>query len=162
MTTGDSNPLPHPVTYNLDPLRDGPHALATHDTPPILKAKLRAVEIAQENARHHILIHQADDVFNTPHHPNPIPATGPIAAATFDLQCEAIPDPVIADVRLPHTLRVSHQAALSFILAWLQKRQLAKLANLTLLILSAILTPVVDDSDDSDDTDPDHITHFAA
>src|SRR5205814_2208031 len=90
----------------LDPLRTlGPDALDTQALPGILKITLREIEITSDNAFHEITVHRADDLFGCaaaegPDY-GPIPSTGIITRALFDIQFVGSSNPISVQICAP-------------------------------------------------------------
>src|SRR5438876_544254 len=93
----------------LEPLRTlGPDALDTQAVPGIAKITLREIEITSENAFHEITIRRADDLFEcaAAEGPDcePIPTTGLITRAVFDIEFAGSPNPVSLQISTPDVI----------------------------------------------------------
>src|SRR5947209_1155110 len=95
----------------LDPLRAlGPDALDTQRLPGFASITLREVEIAHTNTVHLVTLIQADDIFNcdpTEASCDPIPGTGTITRAAFDVEFADSPELFTVEICLPDTVTLS-------------------------------------------------------
>jgi hypothetical protein len=112
----------------LEPLRAlGPDALDTQAVPGIAKITLREIEITSENAFHEITIRRADDLFEcaAAEGPDcqPIPATGLITRAVFDIEFVGSPNPVPLQISTPDVIIFPAACPVQLIQRWLRQRR---------------------------------------
>jgi hypothetical protein len=151
---------------DLEPLRSlGPDALDTTGFPAIIAIILRELEIAWASGFHQITIRRADDLFNCPDEHgilgNPIPKTGALVRAVFDVQFADCPKPRPVEIRVPHILKIVRASDADLLEPWLVKRgfrTLQKLSHFVMVMLLALVTaaaPAFDD-DPTDNADDDN------
>jgi len=145
----------------LEPLRqDGPLALSVHDLQGISKITLRTLEILWGNALHNVTIWKSDDLFESAGAILPIPRTGTLVAASFDVQFHNMDRPTMVHIRPPFTLQIEPHCDTRLVFPWIDKRgfraTLAKVLALAALVLTTALAPVLDPDPDGDDDEHPH------
>jgi hypothetical protein len=167
---GQQVPLPAHTCLTLEPLRaDGPDALDPAGIPEIAKTRLCWLEVTGNNAFHEIRTRKADDLFRCAeaegHLASPVPATGTITAATFEIQFTDSPEPRNVTVRLPDTIILDRPTDAPIIFRWLEKHRFRipkTIARALLAIGLALITaasPLTDDDNDPDNDDDDGDRH---
>ncbi len=111
----------------LQPLRtDGPDALDAEGINGITKITLREIEVAYDNVFHEVLIRKADDVFDCAAaaggHYDPIPGTGTLTHAVFEIQFADSTQPRAVAIRPPDTLTLGPGCNSDLVERWLTKR----------------------------------------
>ncbi|HYG34347.1 MAG TPA: hypothetical protein VEC99_06160, partial [Clostridia bacterium] len=114
-------------TYTLEPLRaDGPIALDTTGLDGIDKIVLREVEVAWDNYGHDVILRAADDVFRSAaameNQDGPIPRTGRLTRAAFDLHFPDSARPRPVQIRPPNVLKVGRHCDAQRVDRWLCAR----------------------------------------
>ena len=155
------------ASLTLEPLRThGADALDTTHLPAIIRIVLREIEITWTNVFHRITICRADDLFDCTDEQglrgNPIPESGILIRAVFDVQFADSPIPRPVEIRAPHILKLVRGSDADLLEPWLIKsgfRTTQKFSHFlaaTLLIIVTALAPAFDDDPtDADDDDDD-------
>ena len=150
----------------LEPIRtDGPDAIDPNGIPEIKATWLHQLEISRDNCFHQVDVHRADDLFRCATLEGlstPFPSTGTITAAVFLIEFCDSPEPRRVVVCLPDTVLLERPSDAPIVFRWLDKcrlrlpRKLAQiLLALSLSLIAANASPLVDDdTDDADDDDP--------
>jgi hypothetical protein len=91
---------------------------------------LRELEILLNNNQRETITRQAEDIFKCasldPRHATPIPESGHLARAIFDLQFIGARKPHPVEIRLPNILKVSRRCDPHAVQDWLIKRGFRK------------------------------------
>jgi hypothetical protein len=111
----------------LEPLRaDGPKSLDPAGLDGVLGIRLCQLEIVSDNGLDDTTIKKSADLFHNavadgPAH-DPIPAVGRLTHATFEFQLANSPEPCVADIHPPHTLKVARPSDTQIIQTCLTKK----------------------------------------
>jgi hypothetical protein len=152
-----SNPLQWLLT--LEPLRDlGVHALSIGSLVglPFRLPILRELEIHLNNSRHDIIILKSDNVFGRGGAGaglNPIPSTGTLVRASFDLLFHGEAKPRILHIRPPHLIQLLPSCDLRLLWPWLRTfrvyETIAKALVIALVLVSSLFSVLADYDDDT-------------
>jgi hypothetical protein len=156
-----------PLAVDLTPFhKDGPDALAIHDTPQIASAKLVAIRYRLHNTSFGILIRFAEDIFAPgPFLPKLLDPTAKeiskITGAVLQLELHDSPRPITVALSRTKGLSPAALPNASIILRWFRKRHLLILAAFLLSLATAISATLADGDADEDDPLTDRQTALA-
>jgi hypothetical protein len=150
-----SNPFQWLLT--LDPLRDlGVNALKIGSLVglPFCLPILREVEIHLNNSVHDVIILKSDNLFGrVGAGDNPIPSTGTLVRASFDLLFHGETKPRMLHIRPPYQIQLLPACDLRLLLPWLRTfrvyETIAKALVIALVLVSSLFSVLADYDDDT-------------
>jgi len=147
--------------FTLDPLRDlGVDALDIRGLVgiPFRPPTLRELEIHLNNSHHDIIIRKSDNLFGrrgAGAGTNPIPSTGTLVRASFDLPFHGEAKPRILHIRPPRQIQLLPSCDIRLLWPWLRTFRVRETIAKALVILAfawsvafaSLLDPYLDDDD---------------
>jgi hypothetical protein len=120
---GDAKYFSERAPYTLEPLRHlTPDCLKPREIPGLHEARLRELQVAYDSEGHEIITRSSTNLFDLEmvggHRPIPIPGTGRIVRAVFEMQFAASKRLYPVEVRLPNMMKVSRHCDFPAIQAW--------------------------------------------